>query len=191
MLQRRLSLLEAVSLNMSLMVGIGPFITIPTLVGTLGGPQAMLGWILGAAVALADGMVWSELAAAFPGSGGTYHFYDAALGESTARPFAQVRLRLAVPVQRTTGDRHRCDWHDPVPGVFLPEPRRGRLELEPVHPFSRCRSDSIATDRHGTHGSRHDPGLSQNCCGRPRDGRLLGRDAGHGRLGDHHGLDPF
>ncbi len=83
MLQRRLSLLQAVSLNMSLMVGIGPFITIPTLVGTLGGPQAMIGWILGAAVALADGMVWSELAAAFPGSGGTYHFYDAALGDST------------------------------------------------------------------------------------------------------------
>ena len=27
-------------------------------------------------------MVWSELAAAFPGSGGTYHFYDAAYGVS-------------------------------------------------------------------------------------------------------------
>ena len=84
MLQRRLGLLQAVSLNMSLMVGIGPFITIPTLVGTLGGPQAMIGWILGALVALADGLVWSELAAAFPGSGGTYHFYDAAYGNSQA-----------------------------------------------------------------------------------------------------------
>jgi amino acid transporter len=82
MLQRRLGLVQAVSLNMSLMVGIGPFITIPTLVGTLGGPQAMIGWILGALVALADGMVWSELAAAYPGSGGTYHFYDAAYGNS-------------------------------------------------------------------------------------------------------------
>jgi len=82
MLDRRLSLLQAVSLNMSMMVGIGPFITIPALVGSMGGPQAMVGWVLGAAVALADGMVWSELAAAFPGSGGTYHFYDAAYGES-------------------------------------------------------------------------------------------------------------
>jgi amino acid transporter len=82
MLERRLGLLQAISLNMSMMVGIGPFITIPTLVGTLGGPQSMIGWILGAAVALADGMVWSELAAAFPGSGGTYHFYHAAYGES-------------------------------------------------------------------------------------------------------------
>ena len=84
MLQRRLGLLQAVSLNMSMMVGIGPFITIPTLLGTLGGPQAMLGWILGALVALGDGMVWSELAAAFPGSGGTYHFYDAVYGECRA-----------------------------------------------------------------------------------------------------------
>ena len=84
MLERRLTLLQAVSLNMSLMVGIGPFITIPTLVATMGGPQSMVGWVLGAAVALADGMVWSELAAAFPGSGGTYHFYDAAFGSSRA-----------------------------------------------------------------------------------------------------------
>jgi amino acid transporter len=75
-------LVESVSLNMSLMVGIGPFITLPALVGTLGGPQSMIGWVMGGLVALADGMVWSELAAAFPGSGGTYHFYDAAYGAS-------------------------------------------------------------------------------------------------------------
>ena len=84
MLERRLNLLQAVSVNMSLMVGIGPFITIPALVATMGGPQSMIGWVLGAAVALADGMVWSELASAFPGSGGTYHFYDAAYANSRA-----------------------------------------------------------------------------------------------------------
>lgn len=82
MLRRRLSLLQAVSMNMAMMVGIGPFITIPAFVATLGGPRAMVGWLLGAAVALADGLVWSELAAAFPGSGGTYHFFDAVYGQS-------------------------------------------------------------------------------------------------------------
>ncbi len=82
MAERRLSLLQAVSLNMSMMVGTGIFITLPALVGTLNGPQAMMGWVLGGLVALADGMIWSELAAAFPGSGGTYHFYDAAYGVS-------------------------------------------------------------------------------------------------------------
>jgi amino acid transporter len=82
MLERRLNLLQAVSLNMSMMVGIGPFITIPALLGAMHGPQAMIGWVIGAVIALADGMVWSELASAFPGSGGTYHFYDAAYGET-------------------------------------------------------------------------------------------------------------
>src|SRR3954466_10278211 len=84
MLRPRLSLLQAVSLNMGLMVGIGPFITIPAFVATLNGPQAMIGWVLGALLALADGLVWSELAAAFPGSGGTFHFFDAVYGASRA-----------------------------------------------------------------------------------------------------------
>ena len=82
MLRRRLSLLQAVSLNTSMMVGVGPFITIPTFLATLGGPHAMIGWVVGAAVALCDGLVWSELAAAFPGSGGTYHFFGAVYGDS-------------------------------------------------------------------------------------------------------------
>lgn len=90
---RRLSLLQAVSLNMGMMVGVGPFITIPLFVATLGGPQAMVGWALGALVAMADGMVWSELAAAFPGSGGTYHFYDAIYGR---RPVGRLLKFLFV-----------------------------------------------------------------------------------------------
>jgi len=32
----------------------------------------MLGWVLGAAIALCDGLVWSELAASIPSDGGTY-----------------------------------------------------------------------------------------------------------------------
>jgi basic amino acid/polyamine antiporter, APA family len=61
-----------VALNMSNMVGAGPFITIPLIIAAMGGPQCMLGWLLGAVLALADGLVWSELAAALPGTGGTY-----------------------------------------------------------------------------------------------------------------------
>jgi amino acid transporter len=80
---RKLSLLESVSLNMGMMVGVGPFITIPPFLASMGGPQAMVGWVLGMAVAIADGLVWSELASAFPGSGGTFHFYDAVYGRST------------------------------------------------------------------------------------------------------------
>jgi APA family basic amino acid/polyamine antiporter len=71
-LVRGFGLLQSTALNMSNMVGVGPFITIPLIIATMGGPQCMLGWLLGAVLALCDGLVWSELAAAMPGTGGTY-----------------------------------------------------------------------------------------------------------------------
>ncbi|HVR70213.1 MAG TPA: amino acid permease [Vicinamibacteria bacterium] len=71
-LPRRFGLLQATALNMSNMIGIGPFITIPLLMSALGGPQSMLGWLVGVLIVVPDGMVWSELGAAMPGSGGSY-----------------------------------------------------------------------------------------------------------------------
>ena len=71
-LVRGFGLVQATALNMSNMVGIGPFITIPLIIASMGGPQCMLGWLLGAVLALCDGLVWSELAAALPGTGGSY-----------------------------------------------------------------------------------------------------------------------
>ena len=71
-LVRGFGLLQAVALNMNNMVGVGPFITIPLIIASMGGPQCMLGWLLGAVLAICDGLVWSELAAAMPGTGGTY-----------------------------------------------------------------------------------------------------------------------
>jgi amino acid transporter len=56
------------------MIGVGPFITIPLIVTVMGGPQAMLGWVLGAILAICDGLVWAELGAAMPGSGGSYGY---------------------------------------------------------------------------------------------------------------------
>jgi amino acid transporter len=73
-LRRRLGILNATSINMSNMIGIGPFITVPIILGTMGGPQALLAWFAGAILAIADGLVISELGAALPGSGGTYVF---------------------------------------------------------------------------------------------------------------------
>ena len=79
-LPRRFGLLQATALNMSNMIGIGPFITIPLLMTALGGPQAMLGWLVAMVVTIADGLVWSELGAAMPGSGGSYVFLREAFG---------------------------------------------------------------------------------------------------------------
>ena len=82
-LQRRFGLLQATALNMSNMIGIGPFITIPALMAAMWGPQAMLGWVVALVIALADGLVWSELGAAMPGSGGTYVYLREAFGRRT------------------------------------------------------------------------------------------------------------
>ena len=81
-LERRFGLLPATALNMTNMIGVGPFITIPLLMTALGGPQAMLGWIVALVIVICDGMVWSELGAAMPGSGGSFHYLREAFGKN-------------------------------------------------------------------------------------------------------------
>ena len=71
---RGIGLPAAISLNMIDMIGVGPFITIPLIVAAMGGPQAMLGWIFGAVLSMCDGLVWAELGAALPASGGSYRY---------------------------------------------------------------------------------------------------------------------
>src|ERR1017187_7262833 len=83
MLTRRLGLVHATALNMINMMGIGPFITIPLLMTALGGPQAMLGWIVALVIVMCDGMVWSELGAAMPASGGSFGYLRDAFGPET------------------------------------------------------------------------------------------------------------
>src|SRR5215207_3547364 len=79
-LHRRFGLLQATALNMSNMIGIGPFITIPLLMSALGGPQALVGWLFALIIVIADGLVWSELGAAMPGSGGSYRYLREGFG---------------------------------------------------------------------------------------------------------------
>jgi amino acid transporter len=84
-LERRFGTIQATALNMTNMIGVGPFITIPALMSAIapGGPQAMIGWFAALLLALVDGMVWSELAAAMPGSGGSYVYLREAFGPRT------------------------------------------------------------------------------------------------------------
>src|SRR6202050_2717273 len=71
---RGMGLGSATALNMIDMIRVGPFITMPLMLSYMGGPQAMIGWIVGALFAVCDGMVWAELGAAMPGSGGSYRY---------------------------------------------------------------------------------------------------------------------
>src|SRR6202011_2658120 len=71
---RGMGLGTATALNMIDMIGVGPFITMPLVLSAMGGPQALLGWVLGAFLAVCDGLVSAELGAALPAAGGSYRY---------------------------------------------------------------------------------------------------------------------
>ncbi|WP_410622749.1 APC family permease [Amycolatopsis sp. cmx-8-4] len=105
-LERKIGPLQATAINMTQMCGIGPFVTIPAMVATMGGPQAMFGWVIGAIVALADGLIWAELGASMPGAGGTYLYLREAFQYRTGRlmPFLFVwSAVLFIPLIMSTG----------------------------------------------------------------------------------------
>ena len=67
-----MGLLQATATNIISMVGVGPFLTIPFMVAAMNGPHVIYAWIAGLVLALADGLVYAQLGAALPGSGGGY-----------------------------------------------------------------------------------------------------------------------
>lgn len=80
-MERRLGLGQATAINMIDMVGIGPFITLPMVIGMMNGPYFLYAWVAGAILSFVDAMVWSELGAAFPRAGGSYNFLKEAYGK--------------------------------------------------------------------------------------------------------------
>ena len=93
------------------MIGVGPFITLPLILAAMSGPQAMLGWILGAGLALCDGLVWAELGAAMPEAGGSYAFlrriYSGADGTKKLGRFLAFlyvfQLSFSAPLSAASG----------------------------------------------------------------------------------------
>ncbi len=104
--ERGIGLRQAIAINMTQMCGIGPFVTIPLMIAALGGPQAAFGWIVGAILALVDGLVWAELGAAMPGAGGTYLYLREAFQYRSGRlmPFLFVWTAMfTIPLIMATG----------------------------------------------------------------------------------------
>ncbi len=106
-LRRGLSANSALGLNIIDMVGVGPFVTLPLIVGAMGGPQAMLGWVLGALLSLCDGMIWSELGTAYPEAGGSYVYLKHLYGEKRwGRAFSFLyawQLLFSAPLSIASG----------------------------------------------------------------------------------------
>ncbi|MGK5549752.1 APC family permease, partial [Streptomyces sp. URMC 127] len=103
---RRIGLFQATAINMSQMCGIGPFVTIPLMVAAFGGPHAVTGFVAGAVLALADGLIWAELGASLPGAGGSYVYLRQAFQYRTGKlmPFLFVwTMMLYFPLALSTG----------------------------------------------------------------------------------------
>ena len=94
-LVRGIGLGSATALNMIDMIGVGPFITIPLIIAAMHGPQAMLGWVLGAALVACDGLVWAELGATFPEAGGPVRYLREMYGPRAGRLLSFLFVWLA------------------------------------------------------------------------------------------------
>ena len=121
-LRRELGLIQATSLAITDMVGIGPYITIPLFLATMGGPQAMLGWLVGALLAFCDGLVWAELGAAMPKAGGSYNYLREAYGaHSAGRWFSFLmvwQIMFSAPLSVASGSIGFANYlHYLLPGL--------------------------------------------------------------------------
>jgi APA family basic amino acid/polyamine antiporter len=105
-LVRGIGLWHATTLNMIDMIGVGPFVTIPLIIGAMHGPQAMVGWIFGALLCVCDGLVWAELGAAMPLAGGPVRYLRAMYGPRVGGWLAFLfvfQLTFSAPLSMASG----------------------------------------------------------------------------------------
>lgn len=106
-LVRGVDLRGATAINVISMIGIGPLITIPLVLGYLHGPFSIAGWLIGAGIALCDGLVWAELGALYPSSGGTYGYLREIFGRDSLGRFLAFlfvwQIIFAAPLLQASG----------------------------------------------------------------------------------------
>ncbi|HUV70513.1 MAG TPA: APC family permease [Terracidiphilus sp.] len=119
-LERRIGLRSAVLFNMLEMIGVGPFITLPLVIAAAGLRLSVWAWVLGAAIAVADGLVWAELGAAFPRAGGSYAFLREIYGPDRAGNWLSFlyvwQLSFSAPLSIASG----CIGLSSFLGMFWP-----------------------------------------------------------------------
>ena len=137
-LVRGISLPGAISLNMINMIGVGPFVTLPLIVLAMHGPQAILGWVLGAVLAACDGLVWAELGAAMPKAGGSYEYLRTIYGPRTTGRYLSFlyiwQLSFSAPLSIASG----CVGLAQYAGYLWPALRKSLFFLSIADPGSVC-----------------------------------------------------
>jgi amino acid transporter len=146
-LERQIGLPSAVSLTMLNMIGVGPFVALPLIILAMGGPQAMLGWVLGAFIAICDGMVWAELGAAMPKAGGSYAFLRQIYGPNgPGRLFSFLyvwQVGFSAPLSIASGcvglSQYAAYLWPPLHGVVFPSlPLLGFLHYSSLLAAGSC-----------------------------------------------------
>src|SRR6201993_4572903 len=135
-LRRGLSTTSALGLNLIDMVGVGPFVTLPLIVTVMGGPQSLLGWIMGALLSLCDGLIGSELGTDYPEAGGSYAYLKHLYGEKTlGRVFSFLyawQLLFSAPLSIASG----CIGFSQYVSYFVPYSGQTLLSVTLLHiPF--------------------------------------------------------
>ena len=105
-LTRGIGVWHATTLNMIDMIGVGPFITIPLIISAMHGPQAMLGWVIGAVLVTCDGLVWAELGAMLPQAGGPVRYLRVMYGPRFGRLLSFLfvwQLTFSAPLSMASG----------------------------------------------------------------------------------------
>jgi amino acid transporter len=119
-LERRIGLRSAVLFNMLEMIGVGPFITLPLVIAAAGFRMSIWAWVVGAVIAIADGLVWAELGAAFPRAGGSYAFLREIYGPERAGNWLSFlyvwQLSFSAPLSIASG----CIGLSSFLGMFWP-----------------------------------------------------------------------
>ena len=90
-----LSIADGIAMMVGLIIGVGIFKAPQWVAANVDSGAAFLGlWLLGGLVTLIGALVYAELAAAYPSTGGEYHFLTRALGRDVGLLFAWARTTV-------------------------------------------------------------------------------------------------
>jgi APA family basic amino acid/polyamine antiporter len=148
---RGVSLPGATALNMIDMIGVGPFITIPLILAAMGGPQAMIGWVAGAFLAMCDGLVWAELGAMMPEAGGSYKYLKEIYGKEKLGKFMSFlfifQLSFSAPLSIASG----CVGLAMYASYLFPQLNHVYFSFDAVIPLASAgRLEALLTASNGT-----------------------------------------
>ena len=95
--KQTLSLFDAVTMIVGLIVGAGIFGTPSIVAGASGSPtEVIVLWVAGGIFSIIGALCYAELATAFPSAGGEYHFLRRAFGPSLAFLYGWARMTVIV-----------------------------------------------------------------------------------------------